>query len=92
MIMRNQWFSWERGKETFTEFQGDAMSNRGSCIDMKREHLVNYTFVFHNRENDCFYCVKILVRTVNVLEKIESKFNAHRLIYFTVTKKYLKLI
>lgn len=77
MIMRNQWFSWERGKETFTEFRTDFMSNRGHCIDMKREYLVNYTFVFHNRENNCFYCVKILVRTVNVLEKIESKFDSN---------------
>lgn len=72
VIMRNQWFSWERGKETFTEFRPDSMSNRGTCVDLKREHLVNYTFVFQNRENDCFYCVKILVRTVNVLEKMES--------------------
>ncbi len=73
--MRNQWFSWEDGLPTYTEFRSDSMSNRGACLDMKLEQLVNYTFTFHNPEKACYYCVKILVRTVNVLEKIESRYH-----------------
>lgn len=74
--MRNQWFSYEKNVPTFTEFQVDSMLNRGRCVDMKREHRVNYTFVFQNEErNRCFHCVKILIRTVNVLEKLERKLN-----------------
>lgn len=74
-VVRGKWFSWE-GKETFTEFDGNSMFQKGRCIDMKEEFHVNYTFVFSNEQNKCYYCVKILVRTVNVLEKIESKFRA----------------
>ena len=71
-VVRGKWFSWER-KETFTEFDGNSMSQKGRCIDMKEEFHVNYTFVFFNEQSKCHYCVKILVRTVNVLEKIESE-------------------
>jgi RNase P subunit RPR2 len=48
------------------------MSKRGHCVDMKEEYHVNYTFVF--KRDVCYHCVKLLVRTVNVLEKLESKY------------------
>ncbi|XP_065201413.1 uncharacterized protein LOC135832217 [Planococcus citri] len=70
-VIRGKWFSWER-KETFTEFDANTMSQKGRCIDMKEEFHVNYTFAFSSEQNKCYYCVKILVRTVNVLEKIET--------------------
>jgi hypothetical protein len=36
----------------------------------------NYTFLFGDSPQDqtkCFHCVRIFVRTVNIIEKIESK-------------------
>ena len=36
----------------------------------------NYTFLFAEdpeRQDSCFHCVRIYVRTVNILEKIESE-------------------
>jgi hypothetical protein len=49
------------------------MSTRGQCVDMKEEHHVNITLVLHDRPNSCYTCVKFIVRTVNIIEKIESK-------------------
>jgi hypothetical protein len=40
---------------------------------MKEEHHVNITLVLHDRPNSCYTCVKFIVRTVNIIEKIESK-------------------
>ena len=57
-----------------TEFRMDSMSDRGRCVNVKKENHLNYTFVFQNEIRDrCFHCVKILVRTPNVLEKMERK-------------------
>lgn len=72
--IRGSWFSWENGQNTLTEFNADSMSRKGYCIASQEEYHVNYTFVFRNQNQNCYYCVKILVRTVNVLEKTESKF------------------
>jgi hypothetical protein len=70
-IVRGSWFSWENGQNTLTEINAETMTRRGHCIAVKEDYHVNYTFVFQN--NKCFHCVKFMVRTVNVLEKIESK-------------------
>lgn len=72
-IIRGAWFSWEN-RNTLTEFDPTQMTNRGTCIDIRDDYHVNYTMVFHREHENCFICVKILVRTVNVLEKMESKF------------------
>lgn len=69
-VIRGVWFSWENGQPTQTELTHIEMSSRGRCVDMLDEFHTNYTFVFKN--NNCYHCVKFLVRTVNVLEKIES--------------------
>lgn len=71
-IVRGSWFSWENGQNTLTEINAETMTRRGHCIAVKEEYHVNYTFVFQN--NKCYHCVKFMVRTVNVLEKIESKY------------------
>ncbi|XP_046384675.1 uncharacterized protein LOC124154964 [Ischnura elegans] len=70
LIIRGSWFSWEDGTNTVTDINADFMSNRGYCVAMKEEHHVNYTFVF--KQESCYHCVKLLVRTVNVLEKTET--------------------
>lgn len=53
---------------------------------MLEEYHVNYTFVF--RKNVCYHCVKLIVRTVNVLEKLEGKrtlkISYRRYILFTI--------
>lgn len=68
--IRGKWFSWENGQNTITEIDATHMQRKGYCIGVKVEYFVNYTFVFKN--NECYNCVKLLVRTVNVLEKIET--------------------
>lgn len=71
-VLRGAWFSWENGKNTLTEINEDTHSTRGTLVDILNEFSTNYTAVFHYQDANCFYCVKFLVRTVNVLEKIES--------------------
>ncbi|PSN44406.1 hypothetical protein C0J52_05747 [Blattella germanica] len=70
IILRGSWFSWENGQNTLTELNAETMTGRGRCITYKEDYHVNYTFVF--QEFKCYHCVKLLVRTVNVLEKIET--------------------
>lgn len=71
LIIRGSWFSWENGRNTLTEINAETMTNRGKCVNMLEEYHVNYTFVFQNEA--CYHCVKLIVRTVNVLEKLEGK-------------------
>ncbi|KAK7861906.1 hypothetical protein R5R35_010939 [Gryllus longicercus] len=68
--IRGSWFSWENGENTLTVIDATSMSRKGICALSKEEYHVNYTFVF--RKENCYNCIKLLVRTVNVLEKIES--------------------
>lgn len=70
-IIRGQWFSWEQ-RPVQTEFDDKSMTSRGECIDVKDDYHTNYTFVFRHNEDNCYHCVKIIVRTVNVLEKMET--------------------
>ncbi|XP_006611247.1 uncharacterized protein LOC102673144 [Apis dorsata] len=70
LIIRGSWFSWENGRNTLTEINAETMTNRGKCVNMLEEYHVNYTFVFQNEA--CYHCVKLIVRTVNVLEKLEA--------------------
>lgn len=71
LVIRGSWFSWENGMNTLTEINAETMTNRGYCVNMLEEYHVNYTFVF--RKDVCYHCVKLIVRTVNVLEKLEGK-------------------
>ncbi|KDR08043.1 hypothetical protein L798_02197 [Zootermopsis nevadensis] len=69
-IIRGSWFSWENGQNTLTVINAETMTRKGYCIAVKEDYHVNYTFVF--QDNKCYHCVKLLVRTVNVLEKLET--------------------
>ncbi|XP_039296192.1 uncharacterized protein LOC111047730 [Nilaparvata lugens] len=76
-VMQNSWFSWENGRQTMTEFNADVMRRTGlpgdlPCINIQEENKINFTLVIHNNKEGCYICSKIMVRTVNVLEKIES--------------------
>nr|CAH7756050.1 unnamed protein product [Callosobruchus chinensis] len=74
VIIRGAWFSWEHGQNTLTELDATTMSStiapKGTCVDMRDDYHVNYTMVF--KKGTCYTCVKFMVRTVNVLEKIET--------------------
>ncbi|XP_011686017.1 PREDICTED: uncharacterized protein LOC105448875 [Wasmannia auropunctata] len=73
LVIRGTWFSWE-SQNVLTEINANTMTGRGICVNMKEEYHVNYTFVFRDSNNpiaSCYHCVKLLVRTVNVLEKLE---------------------
>ncbi|CAB3367969.1 Hypothetical predicted protein [Cloeon dipterum] len=72
IVMRGMWFSWENGQNTLTEINANRVSNKGECVDIREEYHVNITMVLHDRPNNCYTCVKFMVRTVNVLEKIET--------------------
>lgn len=47
------------------------MSRKGVCVAIRNESHVNHSIVF--KKDKCYTCVKFIVRTVNVLEKIESE-------------------
>lgn len=71
-VVRGAWFSWETGRNTLTEINAETMSNRGTCIAMKEYARLNYTFIF--QKDACYHCVQLIVRTINVLEKVERSF------------------
>lgn len=68
--LKGSWFSWENGQNTLIEIDADSVSTRGHCVDSQEEHHVNYTLVL--RKDNCYYCTKFIIRTVNVVEKLES--------------------
>lgn len=70
LVIRGSWFSWENGQNTLTEINASTMSRKGECVTLKNDYHTNYTMIF--RRDRCYTCVKFMIRTVNVLEKIES--------------------
>ncbi|CAG7817721.1 unnamed protein product, partial [Allacma fusca] len=68
--IRGSWYSREKNVDTYTTFDSGSMTNRGYCIAKREEYYVNYTFIF--QQDNCFHCVRIFVRTLNILEKIET--------------------
>ncbi|XP_046642956.1 uncharacterized protein LOC124328288 isoform X2 [Daphnia pulicaria] len=71
-VVRGTWFYRENGEYHTTEINGDSMTGRGNCLLSHHSHHVNYTFVFYDEQTTCYHCVKFFVRTVNILDKIES--------------------
>ena len=52
------------------------MSRRGTCMEHETDFGGTYTFLFSQNPSDpgsCYHCVKIYTRTVNIIEKQESK-------------------
>ncbi|XP_015115873.1 uncharacterized protein LOC107040334 [Diachasma alloeum] len=68
-VIQGTWFSWENGRNTLNELNADRMTNRGKCIAMREDKRLHYTFLF--QKDTCYHCVKLIVRTINVLEKLE---------------------
>lgn len=72
-LIRGLWYSWENGRSTTTEINKISISGRGNCISSAVENNVYFTFVFRKNDSGCYTTIKIIARTVNVLDKIESK-------------------
>ncbi|CAL8093357.1 unnamed protein product [Orchesella dallaii] len=70
LVIRGAWFSRENNVNTLTEFDDRRMTHRGYLVEVIEEHHVNYTFIF--QQDNCYHCVRVFVRTVNILEKIET--------------------
>lgn len=70
--LHGEWFSRERGINVFTTIDSQDISNRGRLIDLTSYNNDNYTMVVYNSTNNCHYCVRLIIRTLNVLDKIEA--------------------
>ncbi|XP_076318549.1 protein undicht isoform X2 [Tachypleus tridentatus] len=46
------------------------MKDRGTCLELINTNNDNFTAVF--QQGDCYHCVRLFVRTLNILEKIET--------------------
>ena len=73
----------EKNLDTVTIIDATHMQIRnqwkGRCINSTSDLGSIYTFVFSPNpykpsRGNCYYCVRFFARTVNVIEKIESKF------------------
>nr|XP_018912067.1 PREDICTED: uncharacterized protein LOC109040545 [Bemisia tabaci] len=72
VVLQGTWYARENGNDTRTEINADTVDNRGRCINIKEDYHANFTFVLKKDLNNCYHCMKILVRTVNILEKLET--------------------
>lgn len=74
-VIQGSWYSWENGRSTTTEINATSMSKRGNCVQSSMaENKKSYIFVFEKKNIvTCYTIVKIILRTTNVLDKIESK-------------------
>lgn len=70
--LRGEWFSRERGANVFTTIEDYHVSDRGRLNEIASFNNDNFTLILFNSTNNCFYCVRLLIRTLNVLDKIET--------------------
>lgn len=69
--LQGSWFSREDGNNVKTDIDESSINNLGTCVEFISHSYDNFTFIL--RQRDCYRCVRILIRTLNVLEKVESK-------------------
>ena len=72
-VLRGTWFYRENGEYANTEINGDSMTGRGTCLASSHSHHVNYTMVFYDAQTTCYNCVRFIVRTVNIVDKVECE-------------------
>jgi len=70
--LRGEWFSRERGANVFTTIEQYDITDRGRLQDITNSNSDNYTLVLYNSRNNCHHCLRLLIRTLNVLDKIET--------------------
>lgn len=71
--LRGEWFSREKGQNYFTFIDSNTITDRGRLVDITNSNNDNFTLVLFNSNNNCHYCVRLLIRTLNVLDKIETQ-------------------
>ena len=66
----------EANEDRVTNIDANTMTGRGVCKSWRTNDGGEYQFVFVERASDpssCHYCVNLYIRTVNIIEKKESK-------------------
>ena len=74
--IQGEWYSREKNLDTVTIIDASRMQRRGVCMQHDTDFGANYTFLFGEnpgQQRTCYHCVRIFIRTVNIIEKIESK-------------------
>ncbi|KAG9510265.1 Sorting nexin-14 [Fragariocoptes setiger] len=71
--LRGEWFSREKGQNVITSIDTHDITDRGPLMDMTSNNNDNFTLVLYNSRNNCHYCVRLIIRTLNVIEKIETQ-------------------
>ena len=74
-IIQGEWYSREKNLDTVTIIDATIMTRRGTCMVHETDFGSTYTFLFSQNPSDrgsCYHCVKIYVRTVNIIEKQET--------------------
>ncbi|KAK3851123.1 hypothetical protein Pcinc_017136 [Petrolisthes cinctipes] len=75
-VMRGTWFSFELGSNTITDIDATSMSRHGQCVALKVYRYDHKALLFKN--NECYYCVRFHIRTVNILEKSATECNSYK--------------
>ncbi|XP_064476465.1 uncharacterized protein LOC135390623 [Ornithodoros turicata] len=70
--LQGEWYSKEYGDDTNTVIEETSVNNRGTCLSLLNTANDNFTIVFKQPNKQCYYCIRFFVRTLNVLEKIET--------------------
>ncbi|KAF7491483.1 hypothetical protein SSS_01040 [Sarcoptes scabiei] len=68
--IRGEWFSREDGKNVQIEINENEFGRGRYCVQMITHTYDNFTFLL--KKNECLTCVRLLIRTLNVLEKVET--------------------
>lgn len=68
-VMHGRWLSYEKNHEKITIIESSSISGLGVCHQMV-PNRTNYRLALRN--DKCYYCVEMWIRTINVIEKRES--------------------
>lgn len=72
LTLRGEWYSRERGTNVFTSIDQYDITDKGRLQEMTSNNNDNFTLVLYNQRNNCHYCMRLLIRTLNVIDKIET--------------------
>lgn len=70
--LRGEWYSRVRGANLYTVIDQYDITERGRLLELTSNNNDNFTLVLYNTRNNCHYCMRLLIRTLNVIEKIET--------------------
>lgn len=79
--LQGEWYSREKGSDVITKItENEIIKDSKSvstayqtyCVSMVQNGNDNYTFHLRATKSQCHFCLRILLRTLNVLEKIEG--------------------